>query len=118
MCDSSPASCRLQTEDVSGEEDGGPVPLPFPLPNSYDTILRKYAALSDIVSFEAIGVLAQYAPNNKQLQGLAASYEVGAVCVGGWVGGGGGAGGCYGHCYLRAPVVHCVTCLLVWCDVV
>ena len=115
MCDSSPASCRLQTEDVSGEEDGGPVPLPFPLPNSYDTILRKYAALSDIVSFEAIGVLAQYAPNNKQLQGLAASYEVGAVCVGGWVGGGGGrrrvlrallpAGACCALRHLPAGVV-------------
>ncbi|KAG2450636.1 hypothetical protein HYH02_004476 [Chlamydomonas schloesseri] len=48
---------------------------PFPLPNTYRTILTSYVALCDAPSWEAVRALALYAPQDARLAEYARSYS-------------------------------------------
>ncbi|KAG2495440.1 hypothetical protein HYH03_006386 [Edaphochlamys debaryana] len=56
------------------EDSAGLSSAPFPLPNSYRTILKRYVALSDVPSFEAVQAMARFAPEGSRLHTLGAAY--------------------------------------------
>ncbi|KAG2438015.1 hypothetical protein HXX76_005629 [Chlamydomonas incerta] len=57
-----------------GTDASGLSCAPFPLPNTYRTILTSYVALCDAPSWEAVRALALYAPQDERLKGYAESY--------------------------------------------
>jgi hypothetical protein len=46
-----------------------------PLPNSFRTVLTRHAGLSERITYTALHALSQYAPEDKALQDLVASYD-------------------------------------------
>ncbi|KXZ51520.1 hypothetical protein GPECTOR_12g483 [Gonium pectorale] len=67
-----------QVANEDGDEadalGSGLATAPFPLPNTYRTVLARYAALCDRPSYEAIRAMASYAPEEIRLRELSESY--------------------------------------------
>ncbi|KXZ51504.1 hypothetical protein GPECTOR_12g467 [Gonium pectorale] len=60
---------------VEDETDSGLATAPFTLPNTYRTVLTRYAALCDRPSYEAVRAMASYAPEEIRLRQLSDSYD-------------------------------------------
>ena len=49
--------------------------LPYPLPNTFRTILTRHVGLTERIHFSALSALVPCAPQDAQLQEIAASYS-------------------------------------------
>ncbi|KAG2495439.1 hypothetical protein HYH03_006385 [Edaphochlamys debaryana] len=72
--DKNASSEEDEAAEQKGDDSSGLSSAPFPLPNSYRTILTRYVALSDVPSFEAVQAMALYAPEGSRLHALGAAY--------------------------------------------